>query len=89
MKIINRAQNINHVKIIKIHFSLKIRLQSIFMIYSKLTICIHIPNIKRVYDNNLHEGKRLKDIHVYLLVLNKNYIYMKQNMHKDRQNNCK
>jgi len=28
-------------------------------------------------------------MHVYLLVLDKNNIYMKENMHKDRQNKYK
>jgi len=38
------------MKIMKIHFSFKDKLQGICMIYQKLTICIHIPNIKGVYD---------------------------------------
>ena len=76
-------------KIMKIHFSikdekhknsffiLKNKLLGICMIYPKLTICIHIPNIKRVYDMICMKARDSRDIHVYLLVLTKNTIYMK------------
>ena len=50
------------------------------MIYPKLTICIHIPNIKRVHNVNCMKANDSWGIHVYLLDLNRKYIYMKQNM---------
>ena len=62
MKIINKAQNKTwisfyqtNMNIMKIHFSFKDKLQGICMIYSKLKICIHIPNIKWVQNRVLHE----------------------------------
>ena len=77
------------MKIIKIHFSykdenpknsffiFKNKLLGICMIYLKLTICIHIPNIKRVFDIICMKARDSRDIHVYLLDLNTKYIYMK------------
>ena len=50
MKVVNKAQNKHEYyfikQIMKIHFSSKNILLGICMIYPKLTICIHIPNIK-------------------------------------------
>ena len=57
MKIINEAQNKHEY-----HFyqNMKNKLLGICMIYPILTICIHIPNIKRVCDVIYMKGKRLK-----------------------------
>ena len=89
MKIINEAQNkhesyfYQNMKFIFI----KNKLLGICMIYLKLTICIHIPNMKRVYDIVCMEARDSRGIHVYLLILNNNSIYMKQNM-KIGKNKC-
>ena len=51
---------------------------------------IHIyPKHKQVHNRILREGKWLKNIHVYPLVLDKNNIYMKLNMYKNRKNKYK
>ena len=70
-------------------FILKTKLLSICMIYPKLAICIHIPNIKRVHSSICMKASDSKGIHVYLLVLDKYNIYMKQNMHRNRENKLK
>ena len=46
-----RLKNAKHMKIMKIHFSFKNKLQGICMIYQKLTIYIHILNTKRVHNS--------------------------------------
>ena len=53
-------------KIIKIHFSSKNKLLGICMFLSKLTICIHIPNIKRVHKVNCMKANDSRGVHVYL-----------------------
>ena len=82
MKIINEAQkqislkqtSDKHEKFI---FHMKNKLLGICMFYLKLTICIHIPNIKRVYNMICMKARDSWGIHVYLLDLNTKYIYMK------------
>ena len=75
MKIVNEAQSNKDHKNFIFHF--KNKLLGICMIYPKLTICIHIPNIKRDYNVNGMKANDSWGIHVYLLDLNTKYIYMK------------
>ena len=72
----------------KIHFSLK----SNFKVYvsSIKTKNMHIySKHKRVHKIICMKASDSRVIHVYLLVLDKNSIYMKQNMYKDTEDKYK